>query len=96
MNDTGARKFVKAAEILKVISSPYRLEIIKFLEDDNYRAVYEIQAHIGIESTLLSHHLAKMRDKRILISFRKGRNIYYKLEMRELLKVLDCINNCDF
>ena len=89
-------KFARAAEILKAISSPYRLEIINFLEDGQFRAVKEIQAEIGIEATLLSHHLAKMRDKGILTSFRKGRFIYYKLAVKELVKILDCINKCDF
>ncbi|MCP4457534.1 MAG: winged helix-turn-helix transcriptional regulator [Cytophagales bacterium] len=88
-------KFAKASDMLKAISYPYRLEILKMLEDLEYHPVYEIQAYTGVESTLLSHHLNKMKDKGIIKSYRDGRFIYYKLAMKEIIKVLDCIDNCE-
>ena len=88
-------KFIKASEMLKAISYPYRLEILKFLIDEEYHPVYEIQAHLGIESTLLSHHLSKMKDKGVIKSYRDGRFIYYKLAQKQMIKILECINNCD-
>jgi ArsR family transcriptional regulator len=88
-------KFIKASELLKAISYPYRLEILKLLEDEEYHPVYEIQAYTGIESTLLSHHLHKMKDKGIISSYRDGRFIYYKLALKEIIKILECINNCE-
>lgn len=89
-------KFAKAADILRVISSANRLEIIQVLEEGGYKTVSEIQELTGIESTLLSHHLTKLKDKGILESYKKGRNKYYSLKIKELLKVLDCINRCDY
>ncbi len=88
-------KYAKASEILKAISYPYRLEILKLLEDLEYHPVYEIQAFTNIESTLLSHHLNKMKDKGVLESYRDGRFIYYKLANKEIIKVLQCIDNCE-
>ena len=88
-------KFKKASDLLKAISYPYRLEILKFLDDDEFHPVYEIQAFTGIEATLLSHHLNKMKDKGIIMSYRDGRFIYYKIVMKEILQVLDCIENCE-
>jgi DNA-binding transcriptional ArsR family regulator len=88
-------KFIKASELLKAISYPYRLEILKLLEDGEYHPVYEIQAYTGVESTLLSHHLHKMKDKGIISSYRDGRFIYYKLAIKEIIKVLKCIDNCE-
>ena len=88
-------KFAKASDMLKAISYPYRLEILKLLEDMEYHPVYEIQAFTGTESTLLSHHLNKMKDKGILTSSRDGRFINYKLALKEVSKILDCIDKCD-
>ena len=88
-------KFSKASELLKAISYPYRLEILKLLEDEEYHPVYEIQAYTGIESSLLSHHLNKMKDKGIIESYRDGRFIHYKLAIKEITKILECINNCN-
>ena len=92
---TKFEKFLKASELLKAISYPYRLEILKLLEDDEYHPVSEIQSTLGIEASLLSHHLSKMKDKSIIMSYREGRHIYYKLAMKEVIKVLECIDNCN-
>ena len=88
-------KFIKATEMLKAISYPYRLEILKLLEDGEYHPVFEIQEYLQVESTLLSHHLAKMRDKGVLLSKRDGRFIHYKLRQTELIKLMECIERCD-
>ena len=92
---TNFEKFLKASELLKAISYPYRLEILKLLEDNEYHPVSEIQNSIGIEASLLSHHLSKMKDKGIIMSYREGRYIYYKLAIKEVTKVLECIDNCN-
>ena len=88
-------KFLKASELLKAISYPYRLEILKLLADEEYHSVNEIQNHLEIEPSLLSHHLNKMKDKDIISSHRDGRFIHYKLELKEIINVLECIEHCD-
>ena len=65
------------------------------LEDDQDYAVYEILENIKVEASLLSHHLTKMKNIGILESYRKGRNIYYRLAIKEITKVLECIHECD-
>ena len=95
LKTTKFEKFLKASELLKAISYPYRLEILKLLENEEYWAVADIQNSVGIEASLLSHHLNKMKDKGIIMSYREGRFIYYKLALKEIVKVLDCIDNCD-
>ena len=87
-------KYALASEMLKAISYPYRLKILELLEDGESHAVSEIQEFTRIEASLLSHHLTKMKDKGIISSSRDGRNIYYKLAIKEITKVLDCIDNC--
>lgn len=88
-------KLIKASDILKAISYPYRLEILKLLQDEEYHPVYEIQEFTGIEPTLLSHHLGKMKDKGIIMSYREGRYIHYKLALKQIINILECINSCE-
>ncbi len=88
-------KLIKISEIFQGLSYPVRLRILELLEDGKDYPVYEILENIEIEASLLSHHLSKMKNIGILSSYRKGRNIYYKLAITEITKVFDCIYSCD-
>jgi len=88
-------KLVKIAEIFQGLAFPVRLRILELLEDGQEYAVFEILEKIDIEASLLSHHLSKMKNIGILESYRKGRNIYYYLAIKEITKVFDCIYACE-
>jgi DNA-binding transcriptional ArsR family regulator len=90
-----SQKLIKIAEIFQGLAFPVRLRILELLEDGQAYAVYEILEKIEIEASLLSHHLTKMKNIGILESYRKGRNIYYKLAIPEITKVFDCIHACE-
>ena len=90
-----SQKLIKIAEIFQGLAFPVRLKILVLLEDGNDYAVYEILENVKIEASLLSHHLTKMKNIGILESYRKGRNIYYRLAIKEITKVLDCIHDCE-
>ena len=89
-------KLQKMAELMKAISHPARLEIIELLEEKDPQSVAEILQQIEIEQSLLSHHLTKMKDKGVLNSYRKGKNVYYSLAIKEITKIFDCMDQCDF
>ncbi|MBF0274589.1 MAG: winged helix-turn-helix transcriptional regulator [Nitrospinae bacterium] len=64
--------------LLKVISSPLRLKILNFLEEEE-KAVFEIVGFTGASQALVSHHLTIMRKNRV-IRCRKEKNfIYYSI-----------------
>ena len=88
-------KLERMAHVLKAISHPVRLKIVELLESNTQLSVAEILRQTGIEQSLLSHHLTKMKDKGVLISFREGRNIYYTLAVEEIAKIFDCMETCD-
>ncbi len=90
-----SKKLLKISQIFQGLAFPVRLKILILLEDGKDYAVYEILENIKIEASLLSHHLTKMKNIGILESHRKGRNIYYRLVIREITKVLDCIHDCE-
>ena len=88
-------KLSKIAEIFQGLAYPIRLQILELMEDGEDHPVSEILARVQIEASLLSHHLAKMKNIGILSSSRNGRNIYYKLAIQEITKVFDCIYSCE-
>lgn len=89
-------KFARAAEILKTISHPVRLEIIERLAEAEPLSVNDIQASLKatVEQSMLSHHLIKMKDKGLLVCEKRGTFIYYRLADRSILKLLDCMSQC--
>ncbi len=89
-----AYKLQKVADVFGGLSHPSRLEILEFMEDGEERSVGEILKYMKIEPTLLTHHLTKMKQLGILESHKEGRNIYYRLALREITNVFDCIQNC--
>jgi len=82
------------ADVLKVIAHPVRLEIIELLEVNISMCVSELQEKIKIEQSQLSHHLAKMKEKGVLVSERDGKNIYYKLGFEQITRIFDCMQSC--
>lgn len=89
-------KLKKVADILKTIAHPVRLSIIEMLADDTSLTVTELKKATAIEQSLLSHHLIKMKDKGILLSYREGKNSYYKLVDEHILKIFTCMEGCTF
>jgi ArsR family transcriptional regulator len=88
-------KLEKVAFILKTLSHPLRLSIVDILSQHEKLSVNEICQALNSEQSLTSHHLSNMKLKGILSSTRDGKNIYYSLKMKEVIKVLICMDNCD-
>lgn len=87
----------QVAHILKAIAHPLRLEILRILEHHEPISVKELSEKLeqNAEQSLLSHHLTKMKDKGILQSEKQGKYILYSLKDRQVLKIFDCMENCE-
>lgn len=70
--------FESSAEVLKKISSGYKLKIIQLLIKNDF-SVSQMQEKLGIEQSLLSHHLKELRRIGFLESYKKGRNQFYQI-----------------
>ncbi len=91
-------KLIAVAKILKTIAHPVKLEIMELLEAEepiNVSTIHE-RLEAECELSMLSHHLAKMKDNGILTSQRRGKQVYYQLADRQLLRIFDCMEKCDF
>jgi len=78
------------AEMCKVFSNPIRLEILNLLRDKEM-SVTELVKKSGLTQANISQHLSIMKSKDIVISNRKGKNIYYKLSNPKIIKAFDII-----
>ena len=66
------------AERLKVLADETRLAVVRQLMDQE-RHVGDLQAALGIEQSLLSHHLRSLREAGIVESQRDGKAMLYRL-----------------
>src|SRR3989344_8197410 len=78
------------AEMCKVFSNPTRLEILNLLRDKEM-SVTELIKKTELNQANISQHLSIMKSKGIVISNRKGKNIYYKLTNPKTIKAFDII-----
>ena len=78
------------AEVCKVFSNPTRLEILNLLRDKEM-SVTELIEKTKLSQANISQHLGIMKNKGIVTSNRKGKNIYYKLTNPKIIKAFDII-----
>ncbi|QDV34511.1 ArsR/SmtB family transcription factor [Tautonia plasticadhaerens] len=83
----------QAAELLKQVSDPTRLQVLMLLTEKE-RNVSELCADLGSTSQpAVSHHLALLRHGRLIEPRRMGKHNYYYLTDggRELSRIIDAI-----
>ncbi|TWU19944.1 ArsR/SmtB family transcription factor [Allorhodopirellula heiligendammensis] len=69
---------ISCASILKVLADETRLAVIEQLLEGP-KSVSEINECLGVEPTLLSHHLKALRGARMVTGTREGRYVRYSL-----------------
>ena len=83
---------ISCADLLKALGDDTRLRVVKYLFEGE-RHVGELQTDLGIEQSLLSHHLRLLKNAGIVASERDGKAVLYRLapavEMRRSGKTLD-------
>ena len=84
----------KAIKIMKAMSHPMRVEIIKLLSQKDKMCVTEIYTELKLEQSTTSHHLGILKDSGILKPTRNGKQIYYSLNGKKFLTLLECLDNC--
>ena len=69
---------LSCATKLKVLSDSTRLAVMESLMD-GARNVGELMEELGVEQSLLSHHLAILRDTGLVEATREGKTMIYQL-----------------
>jgi len=88
-------KLAAMAKVLKAVANHNRLRIVQLLIKHEEMTVNEICEKLeNCEQSLLSHHLAALKEAGVLSSRRDGRKIYYSSAKKEIGELLNCIENC--
>ena len=92
LSDT--EQFSAIAEIFKKLGDPNRIRIFWLLCNCE-ECVINISAILGMSSPAASHHLRSLRDSRLIVSRREGKEVYYKASDTEesllLQKLLETV-----
>lgn len=78
------------AEVLKAVAHPVRLQIVELLEA-NEMCVGDIVMALGGKQAITSQQLNMMKDKGVLSCRRNGTKVYYRIENKNVIKLLNCI-----
>jgi DNA-binding transcriptional ArsR family regulator len=82
-----------ASELLRALSSPVRLGIVRELSGGDKR-VHELVTALGVSQPLVSQHLRVLRTSRIVSTRRQAREIEYSLTDEHIAHiVLDAIRH---
>jgi ArsR family transcriptional regulator len=77
-------------EVFKAIAHPIRLQIVELLQAGEM-CVGDIVEALGGKQAITSQQLNMMKAKGVLSCRRDGARVYYRIENRNIIKLLDCI-----
>lgn len=69
----------EVARTFKALSDPTRAQLIYLLTQREY-CVNELSEMVTVSASAVSHHLAKLRDTRLVRTRRDGTQIYYSID----------------
>ena len=84
------KMFQMHAEVCKSMANPTRLKIINLLGEGE-KSVEELRKRLKLPKANLSQHLSMLRQRRIVVTRRKGLNVYYKCANQKMLKACEIL-----
>ncbi|MFN8674628.1 MAG: metalloregulator ArsR/SmtB family transcription factor [Candidatus Sericytochromatia bacterium] len=76
------------AEFFKVLSNPVRIAILDSLRDGEV-SVNEISSIVKQEQSVISQHLAILRNKNLVRYRKQGSSVFYSITDKNIFKLLD-------
>ena len=75
-----SKNIEETAKLLKLLSEPNRLRILCVLSNNEEHCVCEFEDHLpDISQSLLSHHLADLKEAELVVSEKRGQRVYYTI-----------------
>lgn len=78
------------SEVLKAVAHPVRLQIVELLETREM-CVGDIVDAIGGKQAITSQQLNMMKDKGVLGCRRDGTKVFYRIENKNVIRLLHCV-----
>jgi len=72
------KRIVSLSSLLKTVSEESRLKLLCILKN-NEHCVCETMEHVGMSQSLISHHLADLKNAGLVIAEKRGQRVYYRL-----------------
>ena len=88
------RLLMNAAEMMKAVAHPVRMQIISLLQKNKNLSVSSLQQMLGIEQAIVSQHLAVMKNTGVLVCRREGKNAFYSIKNPLLTRIVDDVKKC--
>ncbi|MCX6812321.1 MAG: metalloregulator ArsR/SmtB family transcription factor [Candidatus Berkelbacteria bacterium] len=79
-------------DMFKALADTNRLKIVELLSNKP-SCVYEIERDLDLPQNLVSHHLAVLKEAKIVENCKCGKNNYYSLNKKALLSLAKKIKN---
>ncbi len=87
MSDS-AERYEEKAELLKALSHPLRLRIVRGLLRSGCRNVSCMEANCGQSQSCISQHLARLKAAGVVKAARSGNEVYYEIADRQVAAVV--------
>lgn len=82
------KKAIKRCSLFKVLSDPNRLSLISHLCGRREANVSELSKCCSIDLSVVSRHLSKLKGAGVLEASKKGKEVFYQLNSKDLVKAL--------
>lgn len=76
------------ANLFKGLAHPVRIRILEILTENDEVAVSALMDDVSIEASHLSQHLAVLRRHHLVVSDRRGSQVFYRLAFPEVATLL--------
>ncbi|MFJ8356638.1 ArsR/SmtB family transcription factor [Bacillus paramycoides] len=83
--------YEKNAEVLKALAHPVRIKILKELITRGACNVTQIVNILGIPQSTVSQHLSKMKSQKLIMSDRKGLEVYYSAQNKTINSIVEIL-----
>lgn len=89
-DDDLARRAAGAADLLRLVGNEHRLQVLCALRTGEM-SVGDLARMLGLSSSALSQHLAKLRAARLVEGRRKAQTIYYRIIDATVLALVEAL-----
>ncbi|GAA1855563.1 ArsR/SmtB family transcription factor [Microbacterium koreense] len=79
LSDADRPLYEVKANLFKGLAHPFRIRILELLSESAEVSVAQMLAETALEPSHLSQHLAVLRRHRLVVSERRGSNVFYRL-----------------
>jgi ArsR family transcriptional regulator len=86
-----ARLLERRTQVMKALAHPSRLLIVDTLSQRE-QCVCDLQALVGADMSTVSKHLSLLRSAGIVLSQKRGQQVWYRLRVPCLLSFFSCVD----